>query len=47
MANQASASDSVITDIDSAATELMRCEQQRVDRTPITDEWAGLDQAAA
>jgi 2-oxo-3-hexenedioate decarboxylase len=47
MANQASVSDSVITDIDSAATELMRCEQQRVDRTPITDEWAGLDQAAA
>ena len=36
-----------ITDIDSCATELLACEEERRDRGPITEEWSGLDQATA
>jgi 2-oxo-3-hexenedioate decarboxylase len=32
-------------DVDSAAAELLRCEEERVDRPPFTDEWAELDVA--
>ena len=30
-------------DVDSVATELLRCEDERVDRPPFTDEWPDLD----
>jgi len=36
-----------VTDLDSCAAELLACEQQRRDRDPVTQEWAGLDQATA
>ena len=29
--------------VDRAATELLRCEDERTDREPITDEWPALD----
>lgn len=34
-------------DVASVADELMRCESERVDREPFTDEWADMDLASA
>ena len=34
-------------DVTSVADELMRCEAERVDREPFTDEWTDLDLASA
>ena len=30
-------------DVESVAAELLRCEDERIERPPFTDEWAGLD----
>lgn len=30
-------------DVETAAAELLRCEDERTDRPPLTDEWASLD----
>lgn len=38
---------SSVTDVDSCATELLACEQERRERGPVTDEWPGLDQVTA